>query len=224
MRISEDELGQGSEQWLAWRRLGIGGSEIYALACYADSFAEAWGMPELARLKPRGVMPSWVTDPNVLAMRKLGLMPEQPSNFHMRRGKRLEPEARSAAAERYGMEFPPFCLSPDNLPAVRVSLDGFNDKHGMLIEIKAPAKPWTHTPDYLEYQTAYQVEALRLEAGDAHLVRTVKGLTIRETGGPRGPVEVRAWRLDLWRDRGFCQALTKLAAEFYRRCVEQVGI
>lgn len=222
MRISENELGQGSKKWLAWRREGIGGSEIYTLACYADVLAECLGRPELADVKPTGRAPAWLPNLRTLVRRKLGLEPEQPANFHMKRGHRLEPEARAAAEDHYGMAFMPFCVYPEKRPTCRVSLDGFNDEHGALLEIKAPYKPWPNIPDYLEYQTAYQAEALRQEAGDRRLVRSVTGITIRETGPRRtDAVEVRAWRPTLWQDHAFCQRLAELTTRFYEQFIAQ---
>ena len=217
MRINENELKQGSAKWLDWRRSGIGGSEIYQLACFADILAAAWHRPGLAKLKPAAPPPAWVEPPEVLAARKLGRLPEKTANFHMRRGKRLEPIAREAAEQHYRLTFPPFCVYPDSDPAVRVSLDGFNDRTGTLIEIKAPCAPWPTIPDYLEYQTAYQAQALRLEAGDKRLVRAVTALTIREGDAPGEPTEVKAWRPHLWQDQAFCAGLARLATEFHAR-------
>ena len=218
MRIRDSDLRQGTEAWLQWRTAGVGGSEIYNLACYADVLAKAWGKPELARLKPTGEAPAWVITPAVYARRKLGLDPGPVENFHMRRGHRLEPVARAAAERRYGMRFSPFCLCADNSPAMRVSLDGFNDDAGTLIEIKAPYHGWTAIPDYLEYQTAYQAETLRHEAGNSQAVRRVIGLTVREE---QRTVEVRAWAPVRWQDLDFCAGLAELACEFYRRHIEE---
>ncbi len=218
MRIRDSDLQQGTEAWLQWRTAGVGGSEIYNLACFADVLAKAWGKPQLARLKPTGDAPAWVITPAAYARRKLGLDPGPAENFHMRRGHRLEPVARAAAERRYGMRFSPFCLCVDRAPALRVSLDGFNDDTGTLIEIKAPYRAWPAIPDYLEYQTAYQSETLRRETDNARAVQRVIGLTVREV---QRTFEVRAWTPVRWRDPEFCAGLAELACEFYHRHIEE---
>ncbi len=213
MRVRERDLAQGSQEWLEWRRLGFGGSDIYVLACHADKLATALEVPRFRQLMPKTAPPKWIPSLSTLINRKLGIEPEQPPNFHMARGHRLEPVARAAAENRYGIEFDPFCVYPDDIPAVRVSLDGFNDNQGMLIEIKAPMHGWRAMPDYLEYQTAYQAEALRAEAMDKTIVRSVIGLTVHETGpSATDPVEVRAWQPTLWKNAGLCADLATMAS------------
>ena len=93
---------QGSPEWLAWRREGLGGSDIAAilgLSPYADATRES-----VFRAKVQGE--------------------ERVANFAMRRGTRLEPAARHAYSLRARCQAPPACVEMAGMPWARVSLDG----------------------------------------------------------------------------------------------------
>jgi putative phage-type endonuclease len=95
-------LNQGSEQWKAWRREGIGGSDIAAilgLSPYDDHTREVVFREKVHRIEREG-------------------------NFAMHRGQRLEPHARYAYERRQRCSAPPACVEADGTPWARVSLDG----------------------------------------------------------------------------------------------------
>lgn len=95
-------LNQGSPAWKAWRRDGIGGSDvatIMGVAPWDDATRDA-----LLREKAEGV--------------------EREANFAMRRGTRLEPVARLAYEQFRECSAPPVCVEMQGAPWARVSLDG----------------------------------------------------------------------------------------------------
>jgi putative phage-type endonuclease len=95
-------LNQGSPEWKAWRRDGIGGSDIATImgvAPFKDATRE-----NLLREKAEG----W----------------ERPPNFAMRRGTRLEPVARFAYEQFRECVAPPVCVEMQGATWARVSLDG----------------------------------------------------------------------------------------------------
>lgn len=115
-------LPQGSPQWKGWRMSGIGGSDLAAimgLAPYADATRE-----------------------NLLAEKVTGR--ERETNFAMRRGTLLEPQARAAYAERAVCVADPVCVEHDDAPWMRVSLDGLCYRRyavgqPWVLELKCPA-------------------------------------------------------------------------------------
>lgn len=147
-------LNQGSPEWLAWRRDGVGGSDaatILGVAPFPDATRD-----NLLREKVGG----W----------------ERPVNFAMRRGTRLEPVARAAYQEHAGCLAPPACVEHPDAPWVRVSLDGlcrhrFDAGHGLpwVLELKCPG--WeTHSaalagvvPDHYLPQCQWQLLATGLD-------------------------------------------------------------
>lgn len=95
-------LNQGLDAWRAWRRDGIGGSDIATIvgvAPFEDATRE-----NLLREKAEG----W----------------ERPTNFAMRRGTRLEPVARFASEQYRECVAPPACVEMQGAAWARVSLDG----------------------------------------------------------------------------------------------------
>lgn len=113
MRIID--LVQGSQEWLEWRRGGIGGSDIPAIlgiSPYKDA------TPESVRLSKRGQEPAL--------------------NFQMMRGTRLEPKVRNLIGYRHGRIYEPICIEHEEHPWARASLDGLDPAKISMIEIKCP--------------------------------------------------------------------------------------
>lgn len=93
---------QGSDAWKAWRREGIGGSDVAAIlgvSPYEDHTRAA-----------------------VFAEKVHGT--EREANFAMHRGQRLEPHARKAYQDRTRCIAPPVCVESSAGSWARVSLDG----------------------------------------------------------------------------------------------------
>lgn len=119
-KVRKVELQQGSDEWLQWRRQGLGGSEVGCVLGanpYSDSRADrVW-----ARKLP-------ADHPDAL--------PEVKSNPAMARGQKLEPAARSLYESLYGWKAEPVCCIHDEFPYVRASLDGWNEEKQISLEIK----------------------------------------------------------------------------------------
>lgn len=113
------DLEQGTHPWFVWRLQGIGGSDIAAIL----------GIVPLGRKTP------YVSLQELLA-EKCGANDRQ-ENFAMRRGRRLEPEARMWYEAIFGVEAKPACVEHESMPWIRASLDGFPNGSKVL-EIKAP--------------------------------------------------------------------------------------
>jgi len=109
------EFQQGSEAWLDWRRGGVGASDAPAIM---------------------GVSP-WM-DIEALWLEKTGRATGRPSSFAMRRGQRLEPEARARYIARTGIRVAPLCLEHGTLRWMRGSLDGISDDGRVVLEVKCP--------------------------------------------------------------------------------------
>lgn len=189
MLISESSLPQGSEEWLTWRKEGIGGSEVYSLACRARHWLAPID-PHLAdAVTPQNAHPSWVTTPRKIWAEKNGLYqnPLSPTNPHLLRGHRVEPQVRSLAEDTWGCTLEQLCGYHESYPHSRVSLDGFSRDALTLIEVKAPARRWDHLPDYPVWQVAYQREVMRLLGYPAEKVFILEG---NEEGRQ---VFVKAW-------------------------------
>lgn len=151
-------LHQGSPEWLAWRREGLGGSDIAAvlgISPYEDATREA-----VFNAKVHGT--------------------EREANFAMNRGKRLEPEARAAYTDRNRCQAPPYCVEMDGCPWARVSLDGLcsngatipSERREWILELKCPN--WeTHdlalagvVPEHFDVQCQWQMLVCGLDRCD----------------------------------------------------------
>jgi putative phage-type endonuclease len=112
------EFQQGSSAWLAWRRGGIGASDAPAIM---------------------GVSP-WM-DLETLWLDKTGRRREGLSNPAMRRGQRLEPEARALYIRTTRVRVEPACLEHGARPWMRGSLDGISADGRVVLEVKCPGAP-----------------------------------------------------------------------------------
>jgi len=109
------DIEQGSRDWKAWRLAGIGGSDApEIMGCgYLEGGAAA-----LLEEKCGGA--------------------EREENFEMRRGKKLEPDARRMFQTQHGLILPPACVARCDPPWMQASLDGIDLWGEVLLEIKAP--------------------------------------------------------------------------------------
>jgi putative phage-type endonuclease len=108
---------QSTEEWLAWRRGGIGASDA----------------PVVMGLSP------WQTEGELLRL-KTGQRAERPANDAMQRGKRLEPVARLAYVNHTGIDVEPVCVQSRRHPWMRASLDGLSADGRHVVEIKCPGE------------------------------------------------------------------------------------
>jgi hypothetical protein len=174
MLVNDEALPQGSPEWLEWRRSGIGGSEIFSLACRARHWLK--DRPALvAAVSPTNTPPTWVSTPRRIWMDKMGLLPPLKNNPHLERGHRVEPLVRELAEYTWNTKLTPVCGYADGAPYCRVSLDGYSEDAGILIEVKAPWKPWEHLPDYPVWQSAYQAAVLVEMGLDVRQVSILEG-------------------------------------------------
>jgi len=108
---------QSTDEWLSWRRGGIGASDA----------------PVIMGLSP------WQKEGELLLL-KTGQKTERPANDAMQRGKRLEPLARQAYIEHTGIAIEPLCVQSSRHSWMRASLDGLSPDGGHVVEIKCPGE------------------------------------------------------------------------------------
>jgi putative phage-type endonuclease len=108
---------QSTEEWLSWRRGGIGASDA----------------PVVMGLSP------WQKAGELLLL-KTGQQAERPANSYMQRGKDLEPLAREAFIRHTGIEVDPVCVQSTDHAWMRASLDGLSPNGRQVVEIKCPGE------------------------------------------------------------------------------------
>lgn len=113
MRI---DLVQGSLEWREFRKRKIGASDAPS------------------------VMGVGFLTPLQLWRIKVGLEPEKVPNSAMKRGTELEKVAREKFIEESGIHFEPACFQCDEFPYLFASLDGYNEEHNLILEVKCPGK------------------------------------------------------------------------------------
>lgn len=107
---------QGSEEWIEYRRTGIGSSDIACImGCGFGSKADLF-------YEKSGFKSKFVNDA-------------------MRRGNQYEEEARRFIENRTGLSYDPICVEHDEISYFRASLDGYNEFDNSIIEIKVPSDP-----------------------------------------------------------------------------------
>ncbi len=123
--ILRDDIEQGTEAWHAWRSRGIGSSDVVVIAMHI-------GLIERQ---------SWASSITDLYEEKVGLVAhESLDNWRMRRGHTGEGFVRAVAARRLGEEFSPKCIEMgEDVPEMRVSLDGLNFMGYHVLECKNPS-------------------------------------------------------------------------------------
>jgi len=108
---------QGSNNWLEWRKQGIGSSDAPAIL----------GLSK------------WMTRYQLWEL-KTGRAPEQVTNWAMERGNRLEPKARAHYELLCDLDMKPTLVIHPEHSFLRASLDGYNAEAGRILEIKCPGK------------------------------------------------------------------------------------
>lgn len=151
---------QGSEDWLTWRRQGIGSSDAPVLM---------------------GVSP-WQTLYG-LYMDKVEGVNSFTGNWVTERGKRLEGFARDQYETLRGIKAPPKTISDNEYPWMRASLDGFCEKTQRLVEIKCPIgkdRHATEVPEKYWPQVQWQLMVSRREKldfvifGETEIIRIIE--------------------------------------------------
>lgn len=115
MKIVHITDGQGSEEWLSWRKNGIGASDISAI---------------VGSNPYRTPLQTWEE--------KCGYSEETPMNMAMEHGVRNEPVARQWLNEHLSLNLTPVCIEDLENPHFRASLDGYDHTHRTIVEIKCP--------------------------------------------------------------------------------------
>ena len=106
-----------NDDWLNWRQGGIGSSDAPVVA---------------------GVSP--YSTPRMLWEYKTNRRKAWTGNFATRRGHAIEPKARADYEFTYDREMPPTLVQHPQFPWMRSSLDGWNAKERIVLEIKCPGK------------------------------------------------------------------------------------
>lgn len=153
---------QQTNEWLSWRRKGIGSSDAAAIL---------------------GVSP-WATAYDVW-MEKTGREYRDRSNWATQRGNEMEPKARADYEFRFGIEMKPELVESKQYPFLKASMDGanFTEKGGL--EIKCPGEK-DHAlaaegkiPDKYMAQIQHQLLVTGFDWIDYYSFRDEKGIRIR---------------------------------------------
>ncbi|WP_291333504.1 lambda-exonuclease family protein [Desulfovibrio sp.] len=197
MRIID--VAQGSQEWLAWRREGITGTDMPAL------------MKQSAYLTPLMV---W--------REKVGLMlPEDLSRDpNVLRGKRCEPANRRLAESLLGGEFLlPYCIEDEEDPLFRFSSDGITDG-GIMVEIKAPGeKVFREIQEQGVKHPAVQSGGVQLQYGMS-VGKLSKGMLLMCLNDEEGNVLAH---LVLWREAkpNVWENMRRIGREFHQLVLSQ---
>jgi putative phage-type endonuclease len=119
----EVKLVQGSPEWHEWRKGGVGGSDAAIIKMWHEHpFSSPYQLWQL----------------------KMGLIKETEFTGDQKRavdrGHDLEPVARELFIKATGIHIEPSCFIHPDYPFVRASLDGVNEDHSIIVELKCPLK------------------------------------------------------------------------------------
>lgn len=118
------DLDQKSQEWLDWRRKGIGSSEIAAII---------------------GTDP--YNTPYKVWLNKLGYAPDFKGNKFTEHGNNFEPVAREWLNNKMNLNLKPLCGESETNPIFKFSADGYDLKKEYLFEIKCPLN-YDHIMEY----------------------------------------------------------------------------
>jgi putative phage-type endonuclease len=142
-----DDIEQGTEKWLEWRRGVIGASE--AAIIMGDN-----------RRKGR----------QQLLDEKRGLIEPFSGNDVTREGNLNEPHARAALAKKYKQKLTPTIVQDFHEPFLAASLDGINSSRDQIYEIKCGAKTYEtvqisgKVPSYYVAQVQHMLMVTQMES------------------------------------------------------------
>jgi putative phage-type endonuclease len=133
---------QGSESWHLWRTSGIGASEISVI---------------MGTNKYKTPLQLWEI--------KCGFRKEDFMNAAMQHGVDNEDMVRCKMSELLCLNLQPICIEDDEHSFMKASLDGYDEKHEVVCEIKCPssakildnAKKDRAIPDYWFDQVQWQI-------------------------------------------------------------------
>jgi len=142
MKIVSFPDGQGSKEWLDWRRNGIGASDISIIQ---------------GSNKYKTLLTLWDE--------KCGFKGEDEVNFAMEHGIKNEDKARQWINENEQLKLEPLCVEDQELSHFRASLDGYDLEKKVLCEIKCPvsndildnAREKQTLPMYWQHQIQWQI-------------------------------------------------------------------
>jgi putative phage-type endonuclease len=142
-----DDIEQGTEKWLEWRRGVIGASE--AAIIMGDN-----------RRKGR----------QQLLDEKRGLIEPFSGNDVTREGNLNEPRARAALAKKYKQKLTPVIVQDFHEPFLAASLDGINSSRDQIYEIKCGARTYENVqisrkvPSYYVAQIQHMLMVTQMES------------------------------------------------------------
>ncbi len=110
-----EQLDQGTQEWLDWRRQGIGASEVPIIMGESD-----------------------FSTPRTIWKEKTGRLVSRQNNLAMQRGHDTEPKIRALYELYNDLDMPPFLFQHPEHTFMRASLDGWNEKERRILEIKYP--------------------------------------------------------------------------------------
>ena len=126
---------QNSNQWLLWRRQGIGSSDVAIIL---------------------GISP-WKTILELYEEKTSTLPPVEISSHIMEKGKRLEPKARALFELKMEKSFEPKTLQMESHQYMRSSLDGWSEDRTEIVEFKLIGKYKPGIPQYYLCQMQHQL-------------------------------------------------------------------
>lgn len=135
---------QGSADWHAWRRQGIGASDVGVI---------------MGETKYKSLYELWEE--------KLGISEPFEGNVHTRRGNELEPVVRDRYNLEYMCSLKPATFEYKPWPVLRASLDGIDSIGRHILEIKCPlgADHETAIGGLIPLKYVYQVQTQLLVSG-----------------------------------------------------------